>query len=122
MKVFLSWSGELSHKVAEILKAWIPSVLPNVEAWLSSEDISKGSRWASVLAERLEKSSYGIVVAVPGNIIPVEISCRGITNAARELHGHALLLSFDQHFYGSRQPRTSESSSSTPAHSDVRCN
>ena len=68
MKVFLSWSGTLSHKVARILKAWIPSVLPNVEAWLSSEDIPKGSRWAPVLAERLEKSFYGIVVAVPGNI------------------------------------------------------
>ncbi len=68
MKIFLSWSGELSHQVAQVLKAWIPSVLPNVEAWLSSEDIPKGTRWAWVLAERLEASSYSIVVVVPGNI------------------------------------------------------
>ncbi len=68
MKIFLSWSGNLSLNIAQILKAWIPSVLPNVEAWLSSEDIPKGSRWAYVLAERLEESSYGIVIVVPGNI------------------------------------------------------
>ena len=53
--------------MARVLKTWIPSVLPNVEAWLSSEDIPKGSRWAWVLAERLEKSSYSIVVVVRGN-------------------------------------------------------
>ena len=68
MKIFLSWSGKLSQEVARALKVWIPTVLPNVEAWFSSDDIPKGSRWALELAKCLEEANYGIAVLVPGNV------------------------------------------------------
>jgi hypothetical protein len=52
MKIFLSWSGEVSHEVAKILDNWLPCMLQGVETFLSS-DISKGDRWTDVLAEEL---------------------------------------------------------------------
>jgi hypothetical protein len=61
MKVFISWSGELSHKVAELLGSWIPDVLSGVSIWLSSEDLEKGSIWFGDLSQKLEENSFGIL-------------------------------------------------------------
>src|SRR5262245_14507205 len=68
MKLFVSWSGELSHRIALHLKEWLPVVLPFVEVWVSSEDIPKGRRWGAELATPLEGTDAGIVCLVPGNI------------------------------------------------------
>jgi len=43
MKVFISWSGELSHKVARIFRDWLPNVVQILEPYVSSEDIDKGN-------------------------------------------------------------------------------
>ena len=61
MKVFLSWSGSQSHALARILHDWLPTVLPLVEPWMSSEDIPKGSRWATEIGESLAGCDYCIV-------------------------------------------------------------
>jgi hypothetical protein len=45
MKVFISWSGDLSKQVAGLLAGWIEDVLQGVETWISTEDIEKGSIW-----------------------------------------------------------------------------
>jgi hypothetical protein len=34
MKVFISWSGETSHAVAQTLRFWLPSVLQYVEPYV----------------------------------------------------------------------------------------
>ncbi|SHF94053.1 TIR domain-containing protein [Flavobacterium johnsoniae] len=68
MKVFLSWSGELSHKVAIELREWLPFVIQSVEPYVSSEDIDKGSRWSIDIAKELEDSSFGILCVTPQNI------------------------------------------------------
>lgn len=39
MKVFVSWSGELSKKIAEELKKWIPCIIQSATVFYSSEDI-----------------------------------------------------------------------------------
>jgi hypothetical protein len=68
MKVFLSWSGARSNKVAEALREWLPYVVPHVEPYVSSEDIEKGARWATDIAKELEKSGYGIICLTTENI------------------------------------------------------
>ena len=41
MKVFVSWSGELSCQIAEVLKKWIPCIIQSVDVFFSPEDIEK---------------------------------------------------------------------------------
>lgn len=60
MKIFISWSGKLSHEVALILKEWIPLMVSNVDLFLSSKDIGKGSPGDNRLAEELADSNFGI--------------------------------------------------------------
>lgn len=68
MKVFLSWSGEVSHKVAVIFRDWLPSVIQSIEPYVSSEDIDKGARWSTDIAKELEDSTFGIVCVTKENI------------------------------------------------------
>ena len=68
MRVLISWSGERSHKLALILRDWLPSVIQAVEAFVSSEDIHKGTRWPIELAENLERTDVGILCVVPNNV------------------------------------------------------
>ncbi len=68
MKVFISWSGELSHKVACEFRDWLPSVIQHIDPYVSSEDIDKGARWSTDIANELQESSYGILVITKDNI------------------------------------------------------
>jgi len=68
MKVFLSWSGDVSHKVALTLRDWIPSVIQSIEPYVSSEDIDKGARWSTDIASELADSSYGILCVTKENL------------------------------------------------------
>ncbi|ADB37987.1 TIR domain-containing protein [Spirosoma linguale] len=68
MKLFLSWSGPVSHKIATVFRDWIPLVLQSVEPYVSSEDIDKGTRWSSDIAKELEESRYGIICVTHQNL------------------------------------------------------
>lgn len=68
MKVFLSWSGDLSLRVACAFRDWLPSVIQSVRPYVSSEDIDKGSRWSTDIAKELESSSYGVLCITEDNI------------------------------------------------------
>lgn len=68
MKVFLSWSGDTSHKVAMILREWLPSVIQSIEPYVSSEDIDKGARWSTYIASELQDSTYGILCVTKENL------------------------------------------------------
>lgn len=68
MKVFISWSGKASFQIAKVLKEWIPCVIQNVIPYFSSEDIDKGARWSTDIAEELENASFGILCVTKDNM------------------------------------------------------
>lgn len=68
MKVFISWSGNKSHKIGLIFRDWLPSVIQNLEPYVSSEDIDKGARWSTDIAKELEDSTFGILCVTKDNL------------------------------------------------------
>lgn len=68
MKIFISWSGERSNKIANILREWIPCVIQSIKPYVSSKDIDKGARWSTDIAKELEDSYFGIICVTKSNI------------------------------------------------------
>lgn len=68
MKVFISWSGELSKSVAEHLKKWIPCIIQSIDVFFSPEDIEKGENWDSKITQVLSECNYGIICLTPQNV------------------------------------------------------
>jgi hypothetical protein len=68
MKVFISWSGVTSKKVAEQIREWLPTVLQTVKPYFTPSDIEKGTRWSSDIAKELDDSKAGIFCVTKENI------------------------------------------------------
>lgn len=67
MKVFISWSGEASRRLAEALREWLPSVIQAVKPFMSSEDIHKGKPWFEEIGTQLEETHFGLLCLTPSN-------------------------------------------------------
>lgn len=67
MKVFISWSGPRSRKVAEYLSGWLRKLPLTVRPWVSKEAIDPGTRWEKELSEALEGTTFGILCLTPEN-------------------------------------------------------
>ncbi|HHQ4454024.1 toll/interleukin-1 receptor domain-containing protein [Aeromonas hydrophila] len=68
MQIFLSWSGSQSYAIADALRTWLPRVIQSVKPWMSSEDISAGSRWLAEVSNKLDESRIGIICVTPENL------------------------------------------------------
>lgn len=68
MKIFISWSGDLSKSVAAAFHSWLKLVLTGCEPFMSDEDIDKGTRGLSEIAEQLEKANVGLLCMSKQNI------------------------------------------------------
>lgn len=68
VKVFISWSGELSHQVALALHGQLPLFIHAAVPWVSSEDIAKGVLWRLELAKELNEGSVGIFCVTRQNV------------------------------------------------------
>lgn len=68
MKVFISWSGERSKKIANAIHQWLPMVLQYVDPFISDKDIAAGDRWAQTISLELEASNFGIICITPENV------------------------------------------------------
>jgi hypothetical protein len=68
MKIFLSWSGNQSHLLAQAFKDWLPEVIQSLKPFLSSKDISAGVQWFPKLKAELETADFGIVCLTKTNL------------------------------------------------------
>ncbi|MBL7966951.1 MAG: toll/interleukin-1 receptor domain-containing protein [Prolixibacteraceae bacterium] len=69
MKVFLSWSGERSRQVAELLDEWLQCVIQAVTPWMSSKDIDRGALWFSEITDQLANTGIGVICLTKENKI-----------------------------------------------------
>lgn len=67
MDIFVSWSGDRSKAVAELLVDWVQGVLQSTKPWISTRDIDKGSLWFSEINSRLQTTSAGIICLTQDN-------------------------------------------------------
>lgn len=68
MKIFVSWSGTLSKKIAELIKKWLPCFIQAAEIFFSPEDIEKGENWDSKISKELSECKYGIICLTAENV------------------------------------------------------
>jgi len=68
MKLFISWSGKLSHQIAKELREWFPLVINQLEPFVSSESIKKGDRWMIDINSELEQSNFGVICLTRENL------------------------------------------------------
>ena len=66
--MFISWSGETSHKVAVILYEWLFKMkIPALELYISDE-IDKGALWFAELVSELKSADCGILCLTKENV------------------------------------------------------
>ena len=94
MRVFLSWSGDASHALAEALHGWLPTALPFVDPWMSSKDLAKGTRQDEELAKKLDRTGHSIACVTPGvqGSPWVNFEAGAISKLVGESHVYPLLL------------------------------
>jgi hypothetical protein len=68
MRIFISWSGKNSKKIAEAFRIWLPGVLQTVKPYFTPNDIEKGNRWSKEIASELDKCAVGIFCITNENI------------------------------------------------------
>lgn len=67
MKVFISWSGNRSKAVANLINEWIKCVLQASDPWISTRDIDRGANWLFEINRQLAETSVGIVLLTQEN-------------------------------------------------------
>jgi hypothetical protein len=67
MRVFISWSGERSRRVAELLDDWLQCVIQAADPWMSSKDVDRGALWFTEISDQLANTSIGIICLTKEN-------------------------------------------------------
>jgi hypothetical protein len=57
MRVFISWSGDLSRRLAEAIRNWLPNTLQYVKPYFTPDDIEKGKKWDNEISKALGESN-----------------------------------------------------------------
>lgn len=68
LKVFISWSGDLSRDIGEVLRKWLPAVIQAVKPYFTPGDIEKGARWSDEIAKELDDSRIGLICLTRDNL------------------------------------------------------
>ena len=67
MKVFLSWSKDLSRDVAQYFAEWLPGVIQECSSPFISSDIDKGEPWFETITGNLGSTDLGLVFITAEN-------------------------------------------------------
>jgi hypothetical protein len=67
MKVFLSWSGNRSKEVANLLSEWLSCVIQAIRPWISTRDLDRGSLWFGEINDQLKDTTVGIICLTQEN-------------------------------------------------------
>jgi len=67
MKVFLSWSGNRSKEVANLLSEWLCCVIQAARPWISTRDLDRGSLWFGEINDQLKDTTVGIICLTQEN-------------------------------------------------------
>lgn len=68
MKVFVSWSGDLSEIVSDLVRKFIKRVIPTIQPFVSYADNEKGGFWPLEMLEELKTSAVAIVCVTRANM------------------------------------------------------
>jgi hypothetical protein len=68
MRVFISWSGELSRQLAEAIREWLATTLPYVKPFFTPSDIEKGANWAQEISVQLKQSGFCVIALTPESL------------------------------------------------------
>lgn len=68
MEVFICWSGKASNEAALAISDWLPLVVQGTKPFVSTEDISKGTRWSTEVSDKLNIADFGIVCLTLDNL------------------------------------------------------
>lgn len=68
MHVLISWSGQQSRDIAASLYEWLPTVIPGIQPWISTDDIAIGTQWFATLMSKLESTSLCVICLTPQNV------------------------------------------------------
>ncbi|WP_179277919.1 TIR domain-containing protein [Rhodococcus sp. 14-2470-1a] len=67
VKIFISWSGDLSREITKVLRLWLPKMFDRVQPWMSDIDVAAGSRALKDIEDQLNGSDFGIIVVTTEN-------------------------------------------------------
>ena len=68
MKVWIAWSGKTSQEVAAILKSWLVTMNPHIEAFFSSKNIAPGTNWIEELHRNVFECDCALFCLTSDNI------------------------------------------------------
>src|ERR1019366_10487571 len=68
VKLFISWSGGRSKRIALVFRQWLPTVIQGLKPWMSDVDLQKGADWNQTLTSELEATSFGLFCLTPENL------------------------------------------------------
>lgn len=68
MKLFISWSGPTSQKIAGALRTLVGDIFPDVVPWMSTHDIAAGTNWNMSLSTELGETNFGVLCLTSYNL------------------------------------------------------
>ena len=68
MRVFISWSGARSKRLALQLHDWLKAVVQRSDPWMSERDIEAGQRWNEEISSQLKDTHFGIICLTAENL------------------------------------------------------